>query len=201
MDPTPVFALKPAMRTFRPLYLSLLISLALTGCSHQSRNLSARSPLSTDGLSQPAFIDTVDAIAVPPIGWTRDSLRKSARHTHEVWIAPSGSTCYGVMHFALPFPVGADLALWGFMREMQKKQGEANLISSEKDSSLPGMRFVAAGGKYLVRVNLLTKGWEGWAVYAGTLRDLPINQNELDLAQRAREYTVTGSTGKSKNPT
>lgn len=172
--------------------LALAIVLLVIGCAHTSRNLSAQSPLSVDGLTPPTFVATVDALAVPPVGWRRDPLRKSAKHTHEVWIAPSGSTFYGVMRFSLPFPVGSDLAVWGFMREMHRKQGEAKLISSEKDPKLPGTRFVAEGGKYLIRVNLLTKGWEGWAIYAGTLREQPVDQKELDLAQRAREYTVTG---------
>jgi hypothetical protein len=192
--PRTVFATHFNMQRVLPFCrgLALLIVLLSIGCAHTTRNLSTRAPLSVEGLSAPAFVDTVDAVAAPPIGWQRDPLRKSAKHTHEVWIAPSGSTCYGVMHFSLPLPVGQDLVLWGFLREMERKQGEAKLLSSKKDPQLPGTRFVAEGGKYLIRVNLLTKGWEGWAVYAGTLRDQPVQQKELDLAERAREYTVTG---------
>jgi hypothetical protein len=43
-----------------------------------------------------------------------------------------------------------------------------------------------------VRTNLFVDGFTGWAVYAGTLRAFPINQAELELAERAREDTVVG---------
>jgi hypothetical protein len=104
------------------------------------------------------------------------------------------------MHFTLPVPVGPDIVEWYFLREMRRKQGDAVLISSQKDPNLPGIRFVAEGGPYCIRVNLITRGWEGWAVYAGTLRGQPINQNELDLAERAREYTQVGAVEKTRNP-
>ena len=162
--------------------------------------MSALAPLPTSGLSQPEYVDTVLATAAPPTGWTRDILRKSPRHTHEVWISPTRTTAYGVMHFALPVPVGPDIVEWYFLREMRRKQGDAVLISSQKDPNLPGIRFVAEGGPYRIHVNLMTRGWEGWAVYAGTLRGQPINQNELDLAERAREYTQVGAAEKTRNP-
>ncbi|HEX8521336.1 MAG TPA: hypothetical protein VF669_03705 [Tepidisphaeraceae bacterium] len=182
------------------LSLALILALLLsTGCTHRATALSAQHPIATTGLSAPSWLDTVHAMAVPPTGWNRDPLRKSPKHTHEVFVAPSGSTCYGVMHFTTPIPVGPDLAVWGFLREMQRKQGEAILISKQDDPQLPGIRFVAEGGKYRVRVNIMTKGFEGWAVYAGTLRDRPIVQPELDLAERAREYTKTGNATKLKN--
>jgi hypothetical protein len=96
------------------------------------------------------------------------------------------------MHFPLPLPVGPDLVLWGFMRAMRNKQGSAKLISQEDDPNLPGIRFVAVGGKYKIRVNLTAHGWEGWAVYAATLRGQPANRGELFLAEKAREFTVPG---------
>jgi len=52
------------------------------------------------------------------------------------------------------------------------------------------VRFVAEGGLYRVRANLVTRGRRGWAVYAGTRRDADLDADELDLAERAREQTL-----------
>ena len=35
-------------------------------------------------------------------------------------------------------------------------------------------------------------GFEGWAIYAGTLRNQQIMEDELDMAIRAREHTKVG---------
>jgi hypothetical protein len=78
------------------------------------------------------------------------------------------------------------------MQEMQRAEGRANLISKESDDQLPGLRFVAEGGIYTVRVNLIVGGFHGWAVYAGTINQKPVNQDELVLAIRAREQTRVG---------
>jgi hypothetical protein len=134
----------------------------------------------------------VEAYVAPPLGWNPEPLKSSTRHTHQVWLAPSGSTAYGIIKFALPIPVGTDLVLWGFLREMKRTQGEATLVSKQWDQNLIGLRFVADGGIYRVRVNLFVDGWRGWAVYAGTRRDHEIVQNELELAEHAREHTIVG---------
>jgi hypothetical protein len=75
---------------------------------------------------------------------------------------------------------------------MQRTEGEATLLSSERDPALPGIRFVAEGGKHLVRTNLITRGWKGWAIYAGTLRGQPVVPDELAIAEVAREQTSVG---------
>ena len=64
------------------------------------------------------------------------------------------------------------------------------------DRKLGGIRFVADGGRYTIRTNLLTRGWRGWAVYAGTLRGHEIIQQELDQAEVARERTGLGKDAK-----
>jgi hypothetical protein len=185
---------RAAPPTISRMFRALVVTLALvtvTGCARQKRDLSAL-VLPRTGLVESFYLQTIRSRVVPPEGWTRQPLRESANHIEETWLSPSGSTAYGIIHFNLPFPVGAELALWGFLREMRKKEGEANLLSKEPDSDLPGIRFVAEGGPYKVRVNLITAGWEGWAIYAGTFRNQPENQMELDLAVRAREYTAPG---------
>jgi hypothetical protein len=92
----------------------------------------------------------------------------------------------------MPLPVGHNLALWGFLREMRRTEGEAELISKQWDENSGFLRFVAQGGLYVVRTNLSVSGTHGWACYAGTLKNEPIEPDELELAQIAREHTRFG---------
>ena len=57
---------------------------------------------------------------------------------------------------------------------------------------------MAEGGQYKLRANLLRSGLRGWIVYAGTLRDQPVDAEELELAERAREQTRVGSQPKKQ---
>ena len=145
------------------------------------------------GLTTPVPMQEVEATVAPPAGWTAEPLKTSERHNHQVWISPSGNTAYGVIRFKLPLPVGPDLVLrHGFLPEMRRTEGEATLISSQRDPELPGLRFVAEGGKYRLRTNLVTRGFRGWAVYAGTLRSQKIVAHELAMAEIARDNTTIG---------
>jgi hypothetical protein len=144
------------------------------------------------GLNPPQRNVDVQAKVVPPVGWNAEPLKRSDNHAHQVWISPGGSTAYGIIYFNLPLPVGPDLTLWGFMQQMQRVEGRATLISRQNDNALPGLRFVAEGAIYTVRVNLIVGGFHGWAVYAGTLNQKPVNRDELVLAIRAREQTRVG---------
>jgi hypothetical protein len=128
----------------------------------------------------------------PPDGWQPQPLKQTSRHAHQVWLSPTGRTAYGVIHFRLPLPLSADFVLPFFISEMRRTQGDASLISKTGDPQLPGVRFIAEGGAYHIRVNLLTSGREGWAVYAGTLRGRPEDANELQTAETSREHTQIG---------
>ncbi len=134
----------------------------------------------------------VNAMVAVPAGWRPDPLKQTSQHTHQVWISPTGHTAYGVIHFNLPRPIGTDLALWGFLNQMKKSEGEAALISKNYDERLGGLRFIAEGGLYKVRTNLFTSGFQGWAIYAGTLRKYPVDVDELREAEIARENTRVG---------
>ena len=92
----------------------------------------------------------------------------------------------------MPLPLGENIAFKGFLDQMKKTEGQAILISRQDDPNLPGIRFVAEGGRFYIRTNLIVQGWEGWAIYAGTLRNQPVLADELDMAIRAREYTKVG---------
>jgi len=144
--------------------------------------------------SQPflTYDPTINAQVAPPAGWKLDPYKTSSTHWHAVWIGPSGRTAYGVIYFSLPLPVGYDLTLWGFLKEMKRNEGEATLESRQWDDDLHGVRFVARGGRYVVRTNLLLRGFHGWACYAGTLRNEAIVLEELSQAEAAREQTKFG---------
>lgn len=85
------------------------------------------------------------------------------------------------------------MTLHGFLSEMKKKEGRADLLDRENDPRLPGVRFVAAGGQYKVRVNMMVRGWDAWFVYAGTRQNEEMMPDELTLAERARERTEVGT--------
>ena len=93
-----------------------------------------------------------------------------------------------MIHFTLPLPVGEEIALRGFLAEMKRHEGEAKLLSKNREGDR--LRFVAEGGKYRIRGILLTKAFQGWAVYAGTLRSRSPAVDELALAVQARENTA-----------
>ena len=141
-------------------------------------------------MSLPLDLPELDARVVPPRGWRTDLVETTDRHSQSVWVSPTGSAAFGVIHFNLPLPVGEEIALRGFLAEMKKSEGEASLLSKNRDGDR--LRFVAEGGKYRIRGILLTKGFQGWAVYAGTLRSRALAVDELALAVQARENTTLG---------
>jgi hypothetical protein len=144
------------------------------------------------GLSEARYFESLLARCDPPLGWSPEPLKQSGRHTHQVWLSPSKQTAYGVIHFSLPLPVSTDLALWGFLREMKRSEGGSQLLEKQWDANLDGLRFVAEGGLYTIRANLLVRGFDGWAIYAGTLRDGELIPDEIALAVAAREHTEVG---------
>ena len=109
-----------------------------------------------------------------------------------MWTSPGHATAYGVVTFVMPLPMGTGLALWGVLGRMKQVTGEAELIDRHDDPDLPGIRFVADGGPYRIRANLVTDGLRGWMVYAGTLRAKPVDPAELRLAEQARDATRVG---------
>ena len=170
--------------------LGFLLLIA-TGCASRGASVSGAATRPT-GLAHPIYVDAVEAACVPPSGWLMRPLKQGSNFAHQIWVSPGGDTAYGVIRFSLPLPVGPETVLFFFLREMRASEGEARLVSKQRDAQLKGLRFVAEGGKYFTRTNLTTRGFRGWAVYAGTLRDRPILHNELSAAELARENTETG---------
>lgn len=153
--------------------------------------------LISNGLTVSSYVDAIQADCVPPAGWIAEPLKESARHKHQIWLSPTGHTAYGIIHFDLPLPVGTELVLLGFLNEMRRTEGTATLVEKKWDANLNGLRFVAEGGHYKVRTNLVVRGFSGWAVYAGTLQGNAIEPDELILAERARDHTAVGVPTKS----
>jgi hypothetical protein len=52
-----------------------------------------------------------------------------------------------VIHFGLPWPVGHELVLWYFMREMRRHEGEAELEWKQWDPNRRVLRFVGEGAR------------------------------------------------------
>lgn len=148
-----------------------------------------------------AWDDELIARVCPPPGWKLDPPKRTDKHVHKTWVSPTGLTAYGVIHFSLPLPLTHELALWGFMREMRRVQGDGVLLAKSPDDAMPmareydgggGMRFVAEGGLYKIRTSMMVRGGTGWCVYAGTLRGKREDVIELAEAERSRDATRLG---------
>jgi hypothetical protein len=173
----------------------ILSALLLAGCASKQ----AAPPVTTAPSRQSAqgvFHEKLKATCFAPAGWVEQPIQISSECTQQIWISPSGRTSYGIIHFGLPFPVAHEILLFFFLAEMRKTEGEANLVSKQFDDALPGLRYVARGGRYTVHSNLLVSGFDGWVVYAGTLTNDPVEPDEFILAERAREQTKTGDGSK-----
>lgn len=178
--------------TMRLTVLVILVSLfSATGCASKKAGQMATASSAALAGGQP--VEAVEAVCYPPAGWTAEPLKQSGRHSHQIWLSPTGETAYGVIHFSLPLPVGPDLVLRAFIREMQKQEGSADLLGKASDPALPGLRFEARGQIYHLWGNLMVRGFEGWAVYAGSRSGRPVSGAELELAATAREATRVGS--------
>lgn len=155
----------------------------------------AASAVSDSPLAEPIGVSELEAVVVPPAGWSVEPAKRSRKHAHHAWKSPSGRTAYGIIRMNLPLPfIGPDTILPRFIEQMRETEGEARLLSRRNDPRLPGIRFEAEGGTYRLRANLVTRGFRAWAVYAGTLRSEPELPDELSLAESAREETRIGTT-------
>jgi hypothetical protein len=160
------------------------------------------------GLAPVEWVSSVEAAAPVPVGWKAEPLKVQPRSKHQVWISPSGSTAFGVLnvqHFLMP--LASDRRVMDeFLKGMKQTEGEAKLLEGPKEDAslcggIGGLRFVAEGGKYTVRANLVSRGTRAWIVYAGTERGKPFDTQELGRAEEARDRTVVGLTEPPKRTT
>ena len=150
----------------------VVLTAMVSGCAKGGSKTSA----AWQGLAGLVFVAEVETTCAPPEGWRMEFREDEGAQGHVVWISPSGP----------------ELASRGFVRRMRQEEGEVVVRERQHDAELGGVRFVAEGKEHILRVNLVTRGWRGWAVYAGTKQDRPVKAAELDVAERARENTRMG---------
>lgn len=173
--------------------LAFLVALPHLGCRGTSTPSPQSAALSPDpALATAFFSEDLQATCSPPAAWEAKPIERLPRAIQHVWVSPTGRTAYGVMHVNLPLPVGPDLALWGFINEMRRIEGEGRLLTRQTLPGESGLRFVAESTRYRMRGVLRSRGMTAWVVYAGTLRAEPEMPLELELAERARERTQVG---------
>jgi hypothetical protein len=143
--------------------------------------------LARASIGDPDYRSDLEARVKVPAGWTAQPTDRGSNYVTQVWISPTGDTALGVIRFTLPLPVGHEWALWGFLQNMRRSEGRADLIEKNWDESAQALRFVAQGGRYRVRSKLMVEGVRGWSVFAGTLTDRAVNEPELEIAEQARE--------------
>ena len=181
----------------------LAATLAAVGCGGRSTLRESERPATraVADLGEGYFEERVESFVVPPTGWVLDKEKVEPDNAHLVWLSPTGDTAYGMIFFEAPafiswLPKGSYLhgkVLDAFMDEFRKDQGEGVLLSKQWDDKQDAMRFVAEGGLYKIRPILRVRGRNGWAVYAGTLRERDENPEELAIATKAREVTRVGT--------
>jgi hypothetical protein len=195
-------------------WVMMLVSLVSGGCwpAPQGAGLANNVqsvPMTALATSQPLvetevpgnaeFVESVDAVCRVPDGWVAEPLKQGSNHKHQIWISPSGHTAYGVLFVSLPLPAAlvpikyrTQRVLDGFLGEMKKREGRADLIERSDDPGTGASRFVAEGGQYRVHANLTVRGLRAWFVYAGTRQNQLLLPDELSIAERARDQTKVG---------
>ncbi|MDB5297101.1 MAG: hypothetical protein JWO31_3084 [Phycisphaerales bacterium] len=199
----------PRLTPPRPFLFALILGLTIPlvgGCRSSAHPAdptagSLPAPPSPTASSQPAslppaWVEAVRADCAPPVGWSAEPLKKTEKSQHQVWISPSGSTAYGVLnvrHFLMSL-ASNDRILSEFVTGMKATEGSADLLEQSNDPTLAGgvggLRFVARGGRYTVRADLVSRGQYAWIWYAGTLTGKPVIEAELKVAEAARDRTI-----------
>lgn len=151
------------------------------------------------------FEPRVEAFITPPTGWQPEEEKMSGGHTHLVWLSPTGDTAYGVIYATAPIYVPAtemfhNIVLDRILQEMERDQGEANLLSKQWLGDRRLIRFEADGGLYHIRTNLQVRGKSVWCVYAGTFKGKEPRMEELEIAVAAREATRVGQDARRGDP-
>ena len=173
--------------------LAMVVVFAIGGCTSRRTQPAHTRPAVLDadyGSLDAAVDDEVEAVCYPPRGWRAEPLERLPRSVQRVWVSPTGHTAYGVIRIRLPLPLGADLVLWRFVAELRKREGEGRVVSRERDGE--ELDFVAEGAEHRIYARLHVEGWKAWVIYAGVLRDGPMDPVEFPLAEAARDRTMPG---------
>lgn len=179
-----------------------LVALLAAGCSRSTLRPEDRPTSRRVGeIGRGSFDERVQAFVVPPDDWKLDPPKTSDQHTHLVWLSPTSDTAYGVISIKLPtwapvFLLSSESlhnrVLEGVIDAMAADQGDATLLAKEWDASAERMYYEAEGGLYKIDAVLSVRGHSGWTVYAGKLRERPLNEAEMATAVAARKATRVG---------
>ncbi|MEM8874613.1 MAG: hypothetical protein AAGD32_10175 [Planctomycetota bacterium] len=177
----------------------MLLLLLVIGCSKQAPPLTAQQQAATRAATQTAagqYIDNLEAVATPPVGWALDDVKTGDNYIHYVWLSPTGKTAYGIVRFTPPIYVwanefGHNAAFnFGFKPAMKDDQGYVKVLDKSWDGEARMLVFEVEGGTYTTRNHFRVRGRRGWTVYAGTFTgETPIAE-ELALAIEARNATT-----------
>lgn len=178
----------------------LLPSLLLAGCGAKPSAPAKTLPTTQAALlTEPQYVESVRATCRPPAGWSAEPLKKTKSSEHQIWISPSGDTAYGVLNVRhlLMALASNERILHEFLDGMLKTEGAADLLEKSPDPHIAGgrggIRFIARGGTYTVRANLTSTGRNAWVWYAGSQTGKPVREDELRVAEFARDQTVVGT--------
>ncbi len=182
--------------------LFLLLAFVSGGCAGRSTLKEDERPTTraVGELGMGYFEERVEAFVIPPTDWVLDPPKINEERAHLTWLSPTRDTAYGVVYFDVPgivtfLPKGEFLhgkAADRYIEAFSAEVGGATLESQTWDEDVEAMRLVAEGGPYKVRSMLRIRGTSGWSVYAGTLRERTVNEEELAVAEKAREATRVG---------
>jgi hypothetical protein len=163
------------------------MAVLVVGCRTAPKKAPASRPGLADGQVR---LDDFGVTLTPPPGWQPQPKETGANSRTIAYVSPAGGTAVGVIRFTLPWAVGRDWALWGFLQNMKKREGRADLIEKQYDEKADVLRFVAEGGRYRIRTNLTVRRTAGWAIFAGTLVEKSIDAADLKLAEAARDSAM-----------
>lgn len=145
------------------LLLATCGGMAMTGC------VSSEPKFEQAPTTQPvrrSYEKRVEAEVAPPKGWKPVGLETGERHRELSWESPSGRVVYGVVRFDMPFPAPRELVITGYVNDIAKSEGKAELISRLAGPTYT--RFIVAGTKHISDVKLTLRGTKGWFVYYRT---------------------------------
>ncbi len=130
----------------------------------------------------------------PPTGRCATG-RPTRGRAHRVWLSPSGRTAFGVIRVNLPLPFPSPRLLLGpFLKRCARRRGRGGPTAGRATPDLPGLRFVAEGGRYTMRGNLISRGWR-----MGRLRGHPAQSaRRTRRARRGRASPRSGTSAATK---
>ncbi len=134
----------------------------------------------------------VKAAGSVPTSWRAVPAHKTSLYTHLQWRSPSAHTAMGVIHIHLPLPLGGKAVTWLAKQEYARRASDGKVLA-EWDDDLGRHWLEGENAKYHLRGYVITRGFDGWAVYLGYKITEPPEMSEISLASRATDTFVPGA--------